>query len=91
MKEFNISTTNEHPNYHFKRSAFLALIISLVQNRAIVWAILNGDMSNWYILAIVTILLIIGAVSGEYLFGRWMREKFINIVNRSIAKNDNAN
>ncbi len=91
MKKINQATKVKHLEYHFKRTAFLAIGISLIMNRAIVWAILNGDRSNWYILAIVTILLIIGAVSGEYLFGRWMREKFINIVNRSIAKNDNAN
>ena len=82
MKEINRTTKNEGLKYNFKTTLFLAICISLVQNRAIVWAILNGDFSNLHILIIVTILLIIGALLGEYLFGRWCREKFISIFNR---------
>ena len=78
MKEINLTIKDEQLRYNFRTSAFLAFIISLVKNRAIVWAILNGNMNDWHILAIETILLMIGAISGEYLFGRWSREKFMS-------------
>lgn len=82
MKESNPAVNSEHLEYHFKRIIFLVIVVSLIKNRAIVWAILNGDISNWPILAIETILLIIGALLGEYLWGRWFREKIMSIVNQ---------
>ncbi len=52
------------------------IFVSLIMNRKIIWAILNGDSSKFNTLIWTTSLLIIGGSLGESLFGRKLEELF---------------
>ena len=79
MKEISQSTKIKSIKQVLNNGLFLGIVVSLIKNRTIVGSIFNGDISDINILLLDTVLLITGATLGEYLFGRWLKEKFISI------------
>ena len=80
MKETSQSIKNLNKNEKIKAILIngikTGIIVSLIMNSTIVWAILNGDTSDLKSLILQTLLLITGGVLGEYLFGRKLEELF---------------
>lgn len=71
---------NDRLQYAFNNGLIVGLVGSLIKNRMIFWAILNGNISDINSVVLETAILIIGGILGSYAIGwYWDGRKKRNI------------